>query len=528
MSMTQLSSAADAGPRCSAGFPACGFWQLSSRQFQNRTGLESPVNSQAGKPALHQLPTLSRRCARQAARAAFATLLLALNCFHASAQSPDQIVAALRQKALTNSDAMEIVTSLTTEIGQRLAGSDAEKRAAAWAKKKFETFGFDKVWIETFPLEHGWARGVERAEIVGPSPQALAVTALGGSIATPPDGIEAEIAVFKTYDDLLALPTNSLNGKIAVVIQPMTRNRDGSGYGAINKIRNAGAAEAARRGAIAFLLRSLGTDHHRLPHTGATHYEAGIPAIPAAALSVPDAEQLERLVEQGKTVRVRLLLTPRDLGPVASQNVIAEIKGREKPEQIVLLGAHLDSWDLGTGALDDGAGVAIVMAAGKLIADLPLPPRRTIRIVLYGSEECGLIGGNAYAKEHKAELANYIVATEPDFGQGPVYQFQTGVANPDEPTLDRIRAALAPLEISAGDNQSKGSSDVEPLVEAGVPAATLKLEGMDYFDIHHTADDTIDKINRERISQSAAAHTVFAYLAAELDGDYRARPETTK
>jgi Zn-dependent M28 family amino/carboxypeptidase len=450
-----------------------------------------------------------------------AVLAFAIGCATAAADSADQTAAALAQKALANSGAMEILASLTTEIGPRLAGSDAEKRAAAWAQQRFEKFGFDKVWIETFPLEHGWARGIEKAEVTSPSPQPLVLTALGGSVATPPEGIEAEIALFKTYDELLAAPTNSLAGKIAVVTQPMVRAQDGSGYGALIKMRSSGPGEAARRGAVAYLMRSLGTDSHRVPHTGGTHYADGVPRIPAAALSVPDAEQLDRLVALGGPVRVKLVLTPRDLGPVTSQNVIAEIKGREKPEEIILLGAHLDSWDLGTGAIDDGAGVAIVTAAAKLIRDLPQPPKRTVRVVLFGSEECGLFGGRAYAEAHKAETNHYVVVAEPDFGQGPVYRFQTGVADPDEPSLARIRAALVPLGVIPGDNNSHGESDVGPLAELHVPAVTLDLDGTDYFDLHHTPDDTFDKIKPERINQSAAAYAVFTWLAAELDGDYR-------
>ncbi len=447
----------------------------------------------------------------------------------AESDTPEQIAASLAQHALTNSGAMQIVTDLTTDVGPRLDGSEAEKRAAAWAQQRFKQLGFDKVWTEAFPLEHGWARGIEQAEIISPSPQPLVVTALGGSVATPADGITAEIALFKTYDELLAAPSGSLTGKIAVVTQPMVRTQDGSGYSIANKIRTAGPAEAARRGAIAYLLRSLGTDNVRRPHTGGTHYAEDAPQIPAAALTAPDAEQLERLVAHGTPVRVKLVLTPRDLGAVTSQNVIGEIKGREKPDEIVLLGAHLDSWDLGTGAIDDGAGVAIVMAATKLIRDLPQRPRRTIRVVLFGSEETGLWGGKAYAAAHQSELNHLVVVAEPDFGQGPIYRFQTGVTNVNEPSLKRISAALLPLGVLPGDNQSHGESDVEPLAEAQVPAVTLSLDGTDYFDYHHTPDDTLDKIKPERINQSTAAYAVFAYLAAELNGDYRApAPKTAK
>ena len=451
------------------------------------------------------------------------TLLFAIGSHisAAAANTPEQTAAVLAQKARTNSGAMEILTDLTTEIGPRLAGSEAEKRAATWAQAFFEKSGFDKVWMEAFPLEHGWARGREQAEITSPSPQPLVVTALGGSSATPPEGIEAEIALFHTYEELLAMGTNSLAGKIVVVTQPMVRAQDGGGYGELNKMRSSGPGEAARRGAVAYLLRSLGTDSHRLPHTGGTQYAEDAPHIPAAALSAPDAEQLERLAALGRPVRIRLVLTPRDLGPVASQNVIAEIKGRETSEEIVLLGAHLDSWDLGTGAIDDGAGVAMVMATARIIGELPKHPRRTVRVVLFGAEEFGLFGGKAYAEAHKAELGHYVVVAEPDFGQGPVYRFQTGVANPDEPSLKRIREVLAPLGVLGGDNNSHGESDVGPLAKLQVPAVTLALDGSDYFDFHHTADDTLDKVKPERINQSTAAYVAFTYLAAELDGDYR-------
>lgn len=453
------------------------------------------------------------------------TLIIAFlfaGCLVANAETPDEIAATLAKKALTNSGAVEIVRDLTTDVGQRLAGSEAEKRAAVWAKQRFEQLGFDKVWIESFPMEHHWERGVETAEIISPLPQRLVVTALGDSVATSPEGMVAEIALFKTYDEFLAAPTNSLKGKIVVVTQPMVRAKDGHGYGEVNKIRNRGPAEAARRGAAAYLSRSLSTDNHRLAHTGHTDFPEENLRIPAAALSVPDAEQLERLVARGTPVRIKLVLTPRIVRPATSQNVIAEIKGREKPEEVVLLGAHLDSWDLGTGALDDGAGVGIVVAAAKLIRDLPQHPKRTIRVVLFGSEEPGLLGGAAYAAAHKAEAEHHVIVAEPDEGQGPVYAFQTGVANPEEPSLQRIRAALAPLGIVAGDNKSKGSSDVEPIVSLGVPAATLELDATDYFDFHHTPDDTFDKISPERINQTTAAYVVFAYLAAELGGEYRA------
>ena len=456
------------------------------------------------------------------------SLLLALTLFRGvnapagDGPTPEQIATDLGNKAKTDSGTMDILTSLTTEIGPRLAGSEKEKLAAAWAKQKFEQLGFDKVWIESFPLEHGWVRGIEKGEILSPSQQPLVITALGGSVGTPPEGLEAEIALFHTYDALLAAPAGSLKGKIAVVTQPMGRMGEAFGYGVASRFRTAGPGEASRRGAVAYLLRSLGTDSHRIPHTGMTDYATNAPPIPAAAMSVPDAEQLDRLAAMGKPIRIRLVLTPRVLGPATSQNVVAELRGREKPDEIVLLGAHLDSWDLGTGALDDGAGVAIVMGAAKLIQALPQRPKRTIRVVLYGSEEIGLLGGKAYADAHKNELDHFVIVAEPDSGQGPINRFSTGVADPNDPSLVKIRAALAPLGIAAGDNRARGSSDVEALVELKVPAASFGMGGGDYFDFHHTPDDTLDKIQPERINQSTAAYAIFAWLASESGADYRA------
>ena len=263
----------------------------------------------------------------------------------------------------------------------------------------------------TFPA---WIRGAESAEIVAPVPQHLAITALGGSVATDASGIEAEIALFRTYAELLAAPPGSLAGKIAVVTQRMVRAQDGSGYGAANPIRRSGPSEAAKRGAVAYLLRSLGTDSHRLPHTGALNYDNGAPRIPAAALANPDADQLERLAALGP-VRVRLVLTPTVHENAPSWNVVGEVKGAERPEEIVLIGGHLDSWDLGTGATDDGAGIAIAFGAARLIAGLPQRPSRTIRVVLFGAEEMDFSGA-AYAKAHEERSGKIVVAGEADFG----------------------------------------------------------------------------------------------------------------
>lgn len=296
--------------------------------------------------------------------------------------------AGLRDKALTGSQAYPLLESLTTEVGQRLAATEAEHRAALWAVAKMKALGFQNVHIEPFPMPV-WTRGEERAEATAPFEQKLAVTALGRSVATPPEGIEAEVALFKTYDDLLAQPEGALKGKIAVVTQPMVRAQDGEGYGALVRMRVAGPSEAAKRGAVAYLIRSLATDDRRAPHTGGVDYDPGVARIPAGALAVPDAEWLDRLTARGQAVRLKLVLTPKLAPGGQSETVVGEIVGRERPDEIVLIGGHLDSWDLGQGAIDDGAGVAATMAAAKLIADLPQHPRRTLRVALFGAEEVG-------------------------------------------------------------------------------------------------------------------------------------------
>jgi len=425
----------------------------------------------------------------------------------------------LGQRALNDPAAFDFVASLTTEVGQRLAGTEAHRRAVAWAEGRLKAAGFENVHSEPFTFP-AWIRGAESADIEGPVPQHLAVTALGGSVATDAGGIEAEITLFPSYDDLLAAAPGSLNGKIAVVTQRMVRAQDGSGYGAANPIRRYGPSEAARRGAVAYLLRSLGTDSHRLPHTGALNYADGAPRIPAAALSIPDAEQLERLAALGP-VRIRLLLRPSVQENAPSWNVIGEIKGSERPDQIVLVGGHLDSWDLGTGATDDGAGMAIVFGAARLIAGLPQRPSRTIRVVLFGAEEMNFSGA-AYAQAHQAETGRIVVAGEADFGARNVYSVQLpgGAAGGDfGHTLQRI---IAPLGANVDRRPALGGGDdISELQKAGVPVVSLRQDGLDYFDTHHTADDTLDKIDPKQLDQAVAVWSAFVYLAAASDVDFR-------
>jgi hypothetical protein len=465
-------------------------------------------------------------------RAATLSIALAASACAAAASAeplPKSLIAtasSLGQKALNEAAAFAFVESLTTEVGPRLAGTEAHKRAVAWAEAKLKEAGFDNVHSEPFTLP-AWIRGPESAEIVGAVPQHLAVTALGGSVATEANGVEAEIALFHTYADLLAAPPGFLAGKIAVVTQRMVRTQDGSGYGAANPIRRSGPSEAAKRGAVAYLLRSLGTDSHRLPHTGALNYEDNAPRIPAAALAIPDAEQLDRLAALGP-VRIRLLLRPTVQEHANSWNVVGEIKGAERPNEVVLIGAHLDSWDLGTGAIDDGAGVAIVVRAAQLIGGLATRPKRTIRVVLFGAEEMDFSGA-AYAKAHDGETGQIVVAGEADFGARSVYSVQLPPGAIDSDFGHALGVVVAPLAANIDRRPAlRGGEDILKLQAAGVPVVSLRQDGLDYFDIHHTADDTLDKIDPKQLNQAVAVWSAFTYLAAESDVDFRRLAVTAK
>jgi carboxypeptidase Q len=431
----------------------------------------------------------------------------------------------LRDRALAGNVAYEIVEGLT-RMGPRLAGTAAEHRAAEWGAARLRALGFENVRVEEFPLVV-WTRGEERLEIVSPYPQPLTVLMLGGSPATPAGGIEAEAVLLETWQDLLDAPPASLTGRIAVLLQETPRTQTGSGYGSTSPMRFNGPREAAARGAVGFLIRSLGTHDHRFAHTGATALDAGIPAF---AMSPPDAEQLVRVARSGP-IRLRLVGAPPTPVQGHSQNVIAEVVGRGRPEEVIVIGGHVDSWDVGTGAVDDAAGIGITTAAAKLIADLPVRPKRTIRVVWWGAEEVsqpapvgGLAGARYYAQtqDERGAIPNHVIASESDFGAGAIYSLSlpTGMAGS---TLHReaIRV-LAPLGIHFDPEPARGGGpDVIPLVQLGVPAFRLNQDGTDYFDVHHTIDDVIERIDPKNLDQNVAAWAALLWLVAESDVDFR-------
>jgi carboxypeptidase Q len=425
-----------------------------------------------------------------------------------------EIAARLVGGALTDGVAYARAAELSDTIGPRLSGSPGAEAAVKWALQRFREDGLE-VRAEPVKVPH-WVRGEERAEILparGRTGHPLAVTALGGSPATPGGGATADALEVRSISELQALGDKA-RGKIIFFNHSMSTPGGKTGYGEASPLRNHGPAEAAKLGATGALVRSLATASLRDPHTGATTFEDGAPKIPAAAVSVEDADLLHRLLQRGP-VQVRLGLGCRTLPDADSANVVADVRGREKPDEVVLLGAHLDSWDLGQGAIDDAAGVAIVMEAARLVAQLPQRPRRTVRAVLFMNEENGLAGGKAYAQTHAAEADRHVAALESDAGAGrPISVGLRG----GEGAQALLAPWLQPLETlgAAELGGESGGADISPLAAWRVPFVGVQQDVSRYFDYHHSAADTLDKIRPGDLAQTAAAVAWVAYALAEM------------
>ncbi len=433
----------------------------------------------------------------------------------------DPRVAALRDAALKDDLAYDMVEGLTTEVGARLAGTDAEARARTWAVAKLTALGFSNVRSEPYRMPV-WVRGAEEAEIVAPVPQKLTLTALGNSASTGTGGLTGELVVFSSYVEFANAPAAAVKGKIVYIGNTMQPTQDGSSYGANGTARFTGPALAAQKGAAAIVIRSIGTDAHRLPHTGVTDFPAGVKPIPAAALSTPDATLIERLARRGQPIRLKLLLTPKMIGERESGNVIAEVPGTDPSAGIVLVGGHLDSWDLGTGAIDDASGVAITAAAAKRIMDSGQRPRRTIRVVWFGAEEVGGFGGKAYAQRHGSE--RHATASESDFGADRVWRFETQLPESAKSVTARLASALAPLGIVHGSGLAGDGTDIEPTVATGVAGIDLNQSGLRYFDTHHTPDDVLERVDPEQLRQNVAAWTTMLAIVANAPEEIGAVP----
>ncbi len=415
---------------------------------------------------------------------------------------------ALEKDAL----AWDFVEGITTEVGPRQAGTEAEARGRAWAVQWLRANGFQNIAVEPYTMPT-WVRGEERAEITAPFAQPMRVTALGTSASTGEAGLAAEVVYFSSYADLQAAPAGSLAGKIAFISHDMKPTQDGSGYGFAGPARWTGPSLAASKGAVAAVIRSIGTENHRTPHTGGTTFAAGVTPIPAGALSNPDADNLERMFARRgeRPVTMKLTLTPRSLGETDSGNVVAEITGRDPKLPPVLLACHLDSWDLGTGAIDDGAGCAIIAAAAKQVA-LGGRPLRTVRVLFAGAEETGLWGSKAYAAAHKGDAI--YAGLESDFGADRIWRLDTNFTKTDPVLYRQLALAVARFGVAPSQEVATGGADLNLARESGAAILDLQQDGTHYFDLHHTPDDTLDKIDPAALRQNVAVWTQVVGILA--------------
>jgi carboxypeptidase Q len=431
----------------------------------------------------------------------------------------------LQQAALTSDYAYRQVAHLANNIGSRLSGSAQAAKAVEYVASELKAIGCE-VRLEKVMVPH-WVRGDETAALVQFPGQAenttqkIMLCALGPSVATPVDGIEAEVIAVRNFDELKSLPRDKVAGKIVLFNYPFDKQmaaegRGGEAYGEAVVYRADGPVAAARQGAVACLIRSVGGADYRLPHTGQTDYVSDVPKIPAGAVTAEDADLIADLVRQGP-VRMKLVLTPQTLPDAESANVIADIKGSEHPEQIIVISGHLDSWDLGTGAIDDGAGVAVSMEAANLIQKLHLKPKRTIRVIAWMNEENGLAGSKQYAKDHEKEWMNHFAAMETDGGA----DHPLGINIKGKPEVKKMLAPVAAIlqESGAGilNLVEHCGADIGPLEKAGVPAFSPIQDSRFYFNYHHTAADTLDKIVPKELAENSAVVAVAAYALANME-----------
>ncbi len=432
--------------------------------------------------------------------------------------APPPTVEQRADSALKNDRlAWGFVEGITTEVGPRQAGTEAEARGRQWAMAWLRAQGFANVADEPFQMDT-WVPGtIHRAEVVSPFAQPLVIQPLGDSAATPAGGLTAQVVMFRTVDELRAAPAGSLAGKIAYISHAMTPTQDGSHYGFAGPARWVGAGIAASKGALATVIKSIGTDWHRNPHTGGTSFPAGVAPTPAGALSLPDAANLERMFARagGRPITLRLEMNPQRLGQTTSGNVVGEIVGRDPSLPPVLVACHIDSWWNGTGAFDDAAGCGIVAAAARH-ATAGAQPLRTVRVLMAGAEEVGLHGSVAYSAAHRDQPI--AVGLESDFGADRIYRFNSNFRAANRALHDRIAAALVLFGVSTSDEVATGGADINIARDQRTAIIDLQQDGTRYFDLHHTPDDTLDKIDPAQLRQNVAIWTtVIGILANERE-----------
>ncbi|RMH19051.1 MAG: M20/M25/M40 family metallo-hydrolase [Gemmatimonadetes bacterium] len=454
-------------------------------------------------------PPFRRRAARWAAPL-FVALFLGPSTLRA--QTPD--VEAWRadaqrliEAATAEHAAYDRLAELVDRFGHRFSGSVALENAIDWILDEMQADGLENVRGEAVMVPH-WVRGEESLRMVLPRPLDLPMLGLGGSVGTGEAGIRAEVMVVGSFDELEARAAEAA-GRIVLFNVPFTN------YGQTVQYRVNGAVAAARAGAVASLIRSVGPFGMQTPHTGGMRYEEGVPPIPHAAITMEHALMLQRMVDRGERVELELHMDARTLPDAPSRNVVAEIRGSERPEEVVVLGGHIDSWDVGQGAMDDGGGSVAAWEAVRLMKALGLRPRRTVRVVLWTNEENGLRGGNAYRDQHLDEVANHVLAIETDSGVFSPLGF--GFTGSDA-AFDIVSAIGRLLEpIGAGRiTRGGGGADIGPLMREGVPGMGLQVDGSRYFWYHHTEADTIDKLDPDEMARCVAALAVMAYVVADL------------
>ena len=460
------------------------------------------------------------------ARVFLAGVLLALASAPSRAAAEQTLTEQYREEAgriigaaLTDVEGWEKLVHLTTEIGHRLSGSPQLDEAIEWAHESMKQEGLENPYLQPIKVPH-WVRGDEYAEIVAPRKKKLEILGLGRSIATPPEGITAPVVVVTSFDELESLGREKVEGKIVVYAVAW------EGYGRTVRYRGGGASAAAKLGAVAALVRSATGRSLYTPHTGGMQYEEGVPEIPAAAVTVEDAMWMRRLVEAGHEVRVKLYMEAKMLPDADSANVIAEIRGSERPEEVVVMGGHYDSWDVGQGAHDDGASCIAAWQALTIIKKLGLRPRRTLRVVLWTNEENGLRGGAGYREALGDDVSNHVAAIEMDGGAERPLGFGFGLVGTDpdegnpayEAAFEKLQAIGALVNvIDAGKIfRGGGGADIGPLMRAGVPGLGLETVGEHYFDWHHTHSDTLDKVDLQEFRKAIALLGIFGYVLADM------------
>ena len=435
-------------------------------------------------------------------------------------EAPDRLSAVADEALASDTAAWDFVEGITTEVGPRQAGTEAEQRGRDWAVEWLRANGFRNVADEPYQMQT-WVPGSNAtARVTAPYAQDLMIVPLGNSASTGEAGIEAEVVYFPSYADLAAAPAGSLTGKIAFISHDMRPTQDGSGYGFAGPVRWTGPGLAASKGAVGAVIRSIGTDNHRTPHTGGTGFGAGVDPIPAGALSNPDADNLERMFARadGKPITMKLVLTPRSLGEQESGNVVGEIVGKDPSLPPVLLACHLDSWWPGTGAIDDAAGCGIVAAAAKNVAEAG-QPLRTIRVLFAGAEEVGLFGSAAYAKAHADEP--FAVGIESDFGADRIWRIDSNFTDKNPALYKRLAEAVARFGVAGSREVASGGADINVVREQGGAIIDLQQDGTRYFDLHHTPDDTLDKIDPAQLRQNVAVYTQVVGILANEAAPYK-------